>query len=54
MMPLEESVTNPTRAITDIQSGDRIYMGTNGSDKYISVTSVLGVMPKQMYLGRLD
>jgi hypothetical protein len=42
-------MTSPVRAFTDTETGDRLYPRLDGGNSK-SVTSILGVMPKQMYL----
>lgn len=43
-------MTNPHRAFTNPSTGDRVYVGVNPEDQYVSVTSVLSALPKQQYL----
>lgn len=43
-------MTNPSRATTDINTGERVYTGLDPKRRYYGVTSVLGSLPKQMFL----
>lgn len=43
-------MTNPLRATTDLVSGDRLYIGSNTQETFLSVTTILGAIPKQFYL----
>jgi hypothetical protein len=43
-------MTTPVRAETNLQTGERFYPRPDGSGASISVTSVMNVLPKQMYL----